>query len=83
MDYTKIESALASALVEDVHNFNVWVRTVAPVDKSCQEELIALGVRAEIGKNLFSARISRANIDALSDQSYVRQISLAQLLFSK
>jgi hypothetical protein len=85
MNYQKINASLSAALSENPLNDEpvliVFISTTAPPDDDQLAELKRLGVKeAGASEDMFTARISSRAVAELSDQPWVRLISLSQQL---
>lgn len=84
MDYRKIDAALAAALADiqspDDPAFEVFVHADHPPGPEDLAFLQNLGVRAETGGMIFTARLSAKAVDLLSNEHWVRQIRLTRRL---
>lgn len=86
MDYRKIDPELAVALEEtgehhDEPSFSVFVRTTEAADSKATAVLGSLGVRhLEHGSRVYTAELSSRAVAELSEQPWVRSLSLSRIL---
>jgi hypothetical protein len=84
MDYSKIDAALAAALanVQDRESpsMDVFIHAARPLTRDEIAFFEKLGVSADPGKTIFTARLSARAIEELSRQRWVRYIKLSQKL---
>lgn len=84
MDYSKIDAALAAALanVQDRESpsMDVFIHAARPLTGDEIAFFEKLGISAEPGKTIFTARLSARAIEELSHQSWVKYIKLSQKL---
>jgi hypothetical protein len=83
MDYAKIDAALTRALnnIEDQKNAKlaVIVRIVQPLDATEMDVLMKLGIgKVAEDQTVFTANLHVEDIANLTDQSWVRYISLSR-----
>ncbi len=85
MNYEKLDALLSAALSEsptfEEPTLSVSVRTQEPPNKDQQQELERLGVYGVSGEGrVFSARLSPKAVSELSEKSWIRLLSLAQVM---
>ena len=85
MDYSKMDAALSAILSEPTvrsgDRLTVSIRTDGPLDPAQQAELRHLGVHGvESERSVFSATLSPQTIISLTEQPWIRRLSLARQL---
>jgi hypothetical protein len=82
MRHDKLDAGLAAALADPLaEEFLVSVRTARRLTRAEQDEFQQLGgVASDAPLPVLSARVSRAGLDALSEQAWVFRVSLARRL---
>ena len=83
MDYQKMDTALLMALerAQDQDALTVFIQTARPVEQAEAEYLHELLVTDDLaGKQILTATLSADAVKQLSDQSWVRSLTLSQPL---
>ena len=88
MKYYKLDAGLINAYEDACEAdswqdpFEIYVHTIAPPTNDQAEWLRSLGVRNVLpGHDLFTATVSAEGVDALSEQSWVKALTIARRLF--
>jgi hypothetical protein len=84
MQYKKLDPALTTLISADTNKpgqYTVFVHTDGNLDDSAGETLLNLGARP-VGdeRRLFTANLSRDDVDTLSDKEWVKYVRLSQQL---
>ena len=83
MDYQKMDTALVLALerAQDQDALTVFIQTEHPVEQGQADYLHELAVTGDVaGKRFLTATLTTDALKQLSDQSWVRSLTLSQPL---
>jgi hypothetical protein len=83
MDYQKMDTALLMALerAEDQDALTVFIQTAHPVEQAENDYLQGIAAPGDhAGKQILTATLSADAVRQLSDQSWVRSLTLSQPL---
>lgn len=81
MRQEKLDPALQIAIQQPSARHLVFLQTAANLSDAAREHLVGLNVRAVTPSGgLYTARLLREEIDALSEQDWVQYLRLSQML---
>jgi hypothetical protein len=83
MRFEKLDPALVTALSGAVtdNRYTVFLHTDSVPDATSQEAFSGLSSHpTRVGNNVYTATLSRDDVDALSDKSWVKYLRLSQKL---